>query len=114
MYAIHIAAFFFISGYIFNPQKDLTVLIVDRAKRLLVPCFSYNLLFFSLFIILKIFSVDTFFYGSQQLKTFASPAFEIILEWSLMIVTLTGEMAGKLTFCKSSVFTVKNQIKGLH
>jgi fucose 4-O-acetylase-like acetyltransferase len=66
VYSFHIAAFFFISGYIFNPQKDLTVLIVDRAKRLLVPYFSYNLLFFSLFIILKIFQVDTFFYGSSE------------------------------------------------
>jgi fucose 4-O-acetylase-like acetyltransferase len=43
VYSFHIAAFLFISGYTFNPQKDLMTLVIDRTKRLLVPYFSYNL-----------------------------------------------------------------------
>jgi fucose 4-O-acetylase-like acetyltransferase len=65
VYSFHIAAFLFISGYTFNSQKDLITLVIDRTKRLLVPYFSYNLLFFSLYIILEHFNVETFFYGSK-------------------------------------------------
>lgn len=41
------------------------MLLMDRAKRLLVPYFSYNLLFFTLLVILQLFNFETFFYGSQ-------------------------------------------------
>ena len=65
VYSFHIAAFFFISGYILNPQKDLSLLIIDRAKRLLIPFFSIRFLLYILYVVIKIFKVDTFIYGSE-------------------------------------------------
>lgn len=71
VYSFHIAAFLFISGYTFNSQKNLITLVIDRTKRLLVPYFSYNLLFFGLYIILEHFKVETFFYGTKPTEIYS-------------------------------------------
>lgn len=71
VYSFHIPAFLFISGYTFNLQKDLITLVIDRTKRLLVPYFSYNLLFFILYIILEHFKLETFFYGYKPTESYS-------------------------------------------
>lgn len=47
IYSYHMAFFFLLSGYLFNPahQTDIAGYLRRRARRLLAPYFSYNLLF---------------------------------------------------------------------
>jgi fucose 4-O-acetylase-like acetyltransferase len=74
MYAFHLPAFFFISGYVFNPQKAFFLVVKDRFKRLLVPYLSFALLFIGLHAILRILNSDTFFYDSTPVEI-TSPLF---------------------------------------
>lgn len=64
VYSFHVAAFLFISGYTFKAQKDLNTIVIDRAKRLLLPYFAYDFLYFGLYVATSYFKVREIFYGS--------------------------------------------------
>lgn len=42
----YMGAFFFISGYFYNSQTNLRVLMLKRAKQILVPCFTLGLVIY--------------------------------------------------------------------
>lgn len=66
VYSFHVAAFVFISGYTFNANKGLRTILIDKAKRLLLPYFTYEFMFFALFIVLTYFGAQEVFYGNES------------------------------------------------
>lgn len=48
LFSFHVALFFFLSGYLFNDEKHKSIkyFIKDKAKRLLIPYFAFNIIFF--------------------------------------------------------------------
>lgn len=55
VFSFHVALFFFLSWYLFNDEKHKLFLpfLVDKAKRLLIPYFLFNLIFYIFILIIK-------------------------------------------------------------
>ncbi len=55
IFSFHVALFFFLSWYLFNEEKHKSIknFIKDKAKRLLIPYFAFNIIFYIFILITK-------------------------------------------------------------
>ncbi len=55
IFSFHVALFFFLSGYLFNDEKhnNFKIFLKDKLKRLIIPYFAFNIIFYIFILIIQ-------------------------------------------------------------